>query len=410
MGTRAATGLDVRGDFPILARPVRGQRLAYLDSAATAQKPRAVIDAIREYYERQNANISRSVHQLSEESTLAFEAARATVQRFLGARRAEEIVFTAGTTAAINLVAQSWGAANVGPGDEVVVTLYEHHSNFVPWQALAHRAGAAFRVVPLREDGSLDLNAYRQALSPRTKVVAVSHVSNVLGSVTPLAEMARLAHAVGAIVVADGAQAVAHLPVDVRALGVDFYAFSGHKLYGPTGIGVLWGRHELLSAMPPWQLGGGMIELVTVERTTWAPPPARFEAGTPGIAEAIGLAAAIEYVQALGFESIVAHEEELLAYALPKVTAVPGLRLFGSAPGRLGVLSFTLGDIHPHDLGTILDTAGVAVRAGHHCAQPLMQAFGVAATVRASFGVYSSRGDVDQLVTGLAEARRRFAQ
>jgi cysteine desulfurase/selenocysteine lyase len=294
-------------------------------------------------------------------------------------------------------------------GDEVIVTGYEHHSNFVPWQTVAHRTGAAFRVVPVLADGSLDLDAYQAMLGPRTRVVALSHASNVLGTVTPVGEMARRAHEVGAIVVVDGAQAVPHLPVDVRALDADFYAFSGHKLYGPMGVGVLYGRRQLLRRMPPWQTGGGMIERVTVEATTWAAPPARFEAGTPPVAEAIGLAVAIRYLEELGLDAIASHEEALLRYALERLSEVPALRVLGSAPQRIGVVSFVLGEIHPHDLGTILDGAGVAVRAGHHCAQPLMQALRLPATVRASLGVYNTREDIDQLVAGLHDARERFA-
>jgi cysteine desulfurase/selenocysteine lyase len=400
----------VREDFPILARANRGRRLAYLDSAATAQKPRVVLDVMRDFYLHHNANIARSVHQLSEEATTAYEDAREAVRRFLNAERAEEIIFTSGTTAAINMVAQAWGGATLHAGDEVIVTGYEHHSNFVPWQTVAHRTGAAFRVVPVAEDGTLDLAAYRAMLGPRTRVVALSHASNVLGTVTPIAEMARLAHQAGAIVVVDGAQAVPHMPVDVQALDVDCYAFSGHKLYGPTGIGVLYGRHQLLRRMPPWQTGGGMIEQVTVESTTWAPPPARFEAGTPAVAEAIGLAAAIRYLEELGLDAIAESEERVLAYALDRLAEVPGLRLLGSAPHRIGVLSFVLGEIHPHDLGTVLDVAGVAVRAGHHCAQPLMRTLRLPATVRASLGVYTTREDIDQLVTGLHGALERFAR
>jgi cysteine desulfurase/selenocysteine lyase len=399
----------VRQDFPILTRTPRGQRLAYLDSAATAQKPRVVVDTMREFYLHHNANISRSVHQLSEEATIAFEEAREVVRRFLNAEAVEEIVFTAGTTAAINLVAQAWGGATLHAGDEVIVTGYEHHSNFVPWQTVAHRTGAAFRMVPVSPDGTVDLDAYQALLGPRTKVVALSHASNVLGTVTPLVEMTRMAHQAGAVVVVDGAQAVPHLPVDVRALDADFYAFSGHKLYGPTGIGVLYGRRHLLRRMPPWQTGGGMIERVTVEATTWAAPPARFEAGTPAVAEAIGLAAAIRYLEGLGLDAIATHEASVLAYALAQLAEVPGIRLHGSAPQRIGVLSFVLGEIHPHDLGTILDAAGVAVRAGHHCAQPLMQALRLPATVRASLGVYNTREDIDQLVAGLHDALERFA-
>ena len=398
----------VRADFPILGRQVRGRRLAYLDSAATAQKPLVVVDAVRDFYLTSNANIARSVHQLGEEATAAYERTREVVRRFINAGSADEIVFTAGTTASLNLVAQAWGAATLQAGDEIVLTLMEHHSNIVPWQMVAHRAGAVLRVVPLAPDGSLDMDAYRGLLTSRTRIVALSHVSNVLGTVNPVAELTDLAHRAGAVVVVDGAQAVPHLPVDVRALDCDFYAFSGHKLYGPTGIGVLYGRKKLLDRMPPWQGGGGMIETVTFEATTWAPPPTRYEAGTPPIAEAVGLMAAIGYLQQIGFDAIREHEEELLAYAAARLAEIPGLRLFGAAPGKIGVLSFVLGEIHPHDLGTILDANGVSVRAGHHCCQPLMKHLKLPATVRASLGVYNTREDVDQLVAGLEEARTRF--
>jgi cysteine desulfurase/selenocysteine lyase len=398
----------VRADFPILDRQVRGRRLAYLDSAATAQKPLVVVDAIRDFYLTSNANIARSVHQLGEEATAAYERTREVVRRFINAGSADEIVFTAGTTASLNLVAQAWGAATLKPGDEIVLTLMEHHSNIVPWQMVAHRAGAVLRVVPLTPDGALDLDVYRGLLTSRTRIVALSHVSNVLGTVNPVAELTDLAHRAGAVVVVDGAQAVPHIPVDVRALDCDFYAFSGHKLYGPTGIGVLYGRKKLLDRMPPWQGGGGMIETVTFDATTWAPPPGRFEAGTPPIAEAVGLMAAIRYLQRLGSEAIQAHEEALLAYATGRLAEIPGLQLFGTAPGKIGVLSFVLGEIHPHDLGTILDANGVSVRAGHHCCQPLMKHLKLPATVRASLGVYNTREDVDQLVAGLEEARTRF--
>jgi cysteine desulfurase/selenocysteine lyase len=399
----------IRADFPILDRQVRGRRLAYLDSAATAQKPLVVVDAIRDFYLTSNANIARSVHQLGEEATAAYERTREVVRRFVNAESADEVVFTAGTTASLNLVAQAWGAATLQAGDEIVLTLMEHHSNIVPWQMVAHRAGAVLRVVPLTPDGALDMDAYRGLLTSRTRIVALSHVSNVLGTVNPVAEMTDLAHRAGAVVVVDGAQAVPHIPVDVRGLDCDFYAFSGHKLYGPTGIGVLYGRKKLLDRMPPWQGGGGMIETVTFDATTWAPPPTRYEAGTPPIAEAVGLMAAIGYLQQIGFEAIREHEEGLLAYATDRLAEIPGLRLFGTAPGKIGVLSFVLGEIHPHDLGTILDANGVSVRAGHHCCQPLMKHLKLPATVRASLGIYSTREDVDQLVAGLEEARKRFA-
>jgi cysteine desulfurase/selenocysteine lyase len=399
----------VRADFPILERLIRGRRLAYLDNAATAQKPLVVADAVHDFYTAHNANVVRGVHLLGEEATGAYERAREVVRRFLNAASPEEIVFTHGTTAGLNLIAQAWGGANLHVGDEIVLTMMEHHSNIVPWQMVAHRTGAVLRVVPLTSDGSVDMEAYRGLVTARTKVVAVSHVSNVLGSVAPVVEMAAVAHRVGAIVVVDGAQSVPHMAVDVRALDCDLFVFSGHKLYGPTGVGVLYGKRALLDRMPPWQTGGGMIETVTFEATTWAPPPARFEAGTPPIASVIGLAAAIEYLDGLGIDAIADHEEALLDYATTTLAEVPGLRLFGTAPGKLGVLSFVLGEIHPHDLGTILDAQGVAVRAGHHCAQPLMKHLRLPATVRASLGLYNTREDIDQLVAGLDDARRRFS-
>lgn len=398
----------VRGDFPILGRQVRGRRLAYLDSAATAQKPQAVIEAISDFYRTKNANTARSVHLLSEEATAAYERARTVARRFIGAESTDEIVFTSGTTAGINLVAHAWAGASLRAGDEILLTLMEHHSNIVPWQMVAHRTGAQIRVVPLTPDGALDLDAWQSLLSPRTRIVALSHVSNVLGTVNPIADLVAQAHRVGAIVAVDGAQGVPHLPVDVRALGCDFYAFSGHKLYGPTGVGVLYGRRALLERMPPWQTGGGMIETVSFDGTTFAPPPARFEAGTPPIAGAVGLAVAMEYLEGLGLDVIGAHEHVLLEYATASLAEIPGIRLFGTTPGKAGVLSFVLGEIHPHDLGTVLDVSGVSVRAGHHCAQPLMKHLRLPATVRASFGLYNTRQDVDQLVEGLHEARRRF--
>ena len=398
----------VRADFPILERLIRGRRLAYLDNAATAQKPLVVADAVHDFYTAHNANVVRGVHLLGEEATGAYERTREVVRRFLNAGSPEEIVFTHGTTAGLNLVAQAWGGANLQAGDEVVLTVMEHHSNIVPWQMVAHRTGAVLRVVPLTADGSVDMEAYRSLVTARTRVVAVSQVSNVLGTVAPIVEMAAIAHKVGAIIVVDGAQSVPHMSVDVRALDCDVFVFSGHKLYGPTGVGVLYGKRALLDRMPPWQTGGGMIETVTFEATTWAPPPARFEAGTPPIASVIGLGAAIEYLDGLGIDAIADHEAALLDYATMVLEEVPGLKLFGSAPGKLGVLSFVLGEIHPHDLGTILDAGGVAVRAGHHCAQPLMKHLRLPATVRASLGLYNTREDIDQLVAGLDDARRRF--
>jgi len=404
-------GFDVqriRKDFPILDQEVNGRPLAYLDNAATAQKPRAVIETLVRFYERDNGAVHRAVHRLGERSTEAYEGARRTVARFLGAADPSEVVFVRGTTEGINLVAGSWGPENVGSGDEILVTQMEHHSNIVPWQLLCQRVGARLRVLPVEDDGALAMGELDALLSPRTKLVAVSHVSNVLGTLAPVREIAERAHAVGALVAVDGAQSVPHLPVDVGALGCDFFAFSGHKVFGPTGIGALWARRELLDAMPPWQGGGGMIASVRFEETTFAPSPGRFEAGTPNAADAAGLAAALDYVESVGRERIAAWEKELLVYAQEQMANVPGLRILGTAPGKASVISFVMEGVHAHDLGTILDTEGVAVRAGHHCAQPLMERFGLTATARASLALYNTREDVDALVRGLETARGIF--
>ncbi len=401
---------DFARDFPILARPVRGRRLAYLDNGATTHKPEAVIEAESRFYRESNANIHRGVHWLSQHATDLYEQARERVRGLLGAARADEIVFTRGTTEAINLVAYSWGRANLRPGDEIVLTGMEHHSNIVPWQLVAGQAGATIRVVPLTDSGELRLDAYEALLGPRTRLVAVVHVSNALGTVNPVARMIELAHAVGARVLVDGAQAVAHQPVDVQALGCDFYAFSGHKLYGPTGIGALYARSELLEAMPPWQGGGDMIRTVAFEGSTWAEPPQRFEAGTPNIAGAIGLAAAIDYVAAIGLQRIADHEHRLLEHATAAVERIPGLRLIGTAPEKAGILSFVVDGIHPHDLGTILDAEGVAIRAGHHCAMPVMTRFGIPGTARASFALYNDERDVEALVAGIGKAQQMFGR
>ena len=398
----------VREDFPILAREVHGRPLAYLDNAASTQKPRAVAAAIVDCYEGWYANVERGVHTLSQLATERRERARETVRRFLNAPSTEEIVFTRGTTESINLVAGAWGRANVGPGDEVLITGLEHHSNLVPWQRLCEERGALLRVAPLDDRGEVLLEDFERLLSPRTRVAAFAHVSNALGTVNPVREMAGLAHAVGAAVVVDGAQAVPHMPVDVRALGCDFYAFSGHKVYGPSGIGALWGRAELLDAMPPWQGGGGMIRTVSFAGSTFAPPPHRFEAGTPAIEGAIGLAAALDYLTAIGLPAVGAWEGELLALAAERLAEVPGLRPIGTARRKAAVLSFTLEGIHPHDVGTILDREGIAIRAGHHCAQPLMERFRVPATSRASFGLYNTREEVEALAAALHRARELF--
>jgi cysteine desulfurase/selenocysteine lyase len=400
----------VRADFPILSRTVRaGRPLVYLDNAATSQKPRQVIDAISRFYGRDNANIHRGLHYLSEHATAAFDAAREKVARFLGAGSAREIVFTRGTTEAINLVAQSWARTNLRPGDEILVTAMEHHANLVPWQLVCEQTGAAFRAVPITDRGELDLDAFERMMTDRTRLLAVGHVSNALGTVNPVRELAARAHARGALVLVDGAQSAPHLRVDVAELGCDFFACSAHKLFGPTGVGVLYGRTAILDAMPPWQAGGDMIERVTLERSTWASPPARFEAGTPPIAEVIGLAAAIDYVEMVGRDAIAQWEGELLARATDLVGALPGVRLIGTAREKAGVLSFVMEGIHPHDVGTVLDDEGVAVRAGHHCAQPVMQRFGIPATVRASFAFYNTTSEIDALVRGVERARKVFS-
>ena len=399
---------SVRADFPILSRTVHGKPLVFLDSGASAQKPRAVIDAISRCYETEYANIHRGVYELSAKATEAYEGARARVQRFVNARSASEIVFTKGATEAINLVATSWGGAFLGEGDEVVLSVLEHHANIVPWQLLRERTGIVLKVVPTDERGDFPLDAYAALVGPRTKLVALTHVSNALGTVTPVDEIVRIAHDRGALVLLDGAQGIVHCPVDVQALDVDFYCFSGHKLYGPSGIGVLYGKETLLAAMPPYQGGGDMIERVTFERTTFAPPPARFEAGTPPIAGAVGLHAAIDYVASFDPSAVAAHEHDLLIYATERLGALNNIRLYGTAPGKAAIVSFTMDHVHSHDVGTILDRAGVAVRVGHHCAQPLMDHFGIAGTVRASFGLYNSRADIDRLIDGLDEVREIF--
>ena len=408
----SAAALDVaavRAQFPIFAQRIHGKPLVYLDSAATAQKPLAVLAALDRFYRDDYASVHRGVHLLSQRATQASEAARARVARCLGAGDPGEVVFTRGATEALNLVAWSFARPRLQPGDEVLVTEMEHHSNIVPWQIVTAEAGARLVVAPVDDRAELRLDELARLLSPRTRVVACVHVSNAVGTVNPVAEIARLARGVGAAVVVDGAQAVPHLPVDVQALGCDFYAFSGHKVYGPTGIGALWGRREHLAAMPPYQGGGGMIARVSFAGTEYAPPPARFEAGTPHGAGAVGLAAALDWLEELGLGVAGAHEHELLAYATELLGAIPGVRLVGTARERAAVLSFLVEGVHAHDLGTILDADGVAVRAGHHCAQPLMERFGIAATARASFAVYNSREDVEALAGAVARAQRIFA-
>ncbi len=399
---------SVRRDFPILSRTVYGRPLVYLDNAASAQKPHAVIDAERRLYEEEYANVHRGVYWLSERCTARYDSARQTVREFLNARHAHEIIFTRNATEAINLVAASWGRTFLREGDEILLTEMEHHANIVPWQLLRAEKGIRLKAAPIDDDGALMLDRFAAMIGPRTRLVAISNMSNVLGTVLPVREMTRLAHAAGALVLIDGAQAVTHGRVDVQDIGCDFYVFSGHKLYGPTGIGVLWGREELLDAMPPYQGGGDMIESVTLEQTSFAPLPAKFEAGTPAIAQAIGLAAAIDYVRSLGLERIAAHEASLLAHAEARLREVPGLRLIGTAPGKGAVLSFAMAGAHPHDIATVLDRHGIAIRAGHHCAQPLMVRLDVPATARASFALYNTRAEVDVLAAALHKVEEMF--
>ena len=398
----------VRADFPILATQVRGKRLAFLDTAASSQRPSAVIDAVVHYERTQHANVHRGVYELSQKATDAFEHARRRVQRFLNAASVREIIFTRGTTESINLVAQSWGRS-LSPGDEILISWMEHHANIVPWQMLCERTGARLRVAPIDQRGELDIAAFERLLSPRTKLVAITQVSNSLGTILPLPRIIAAAKANGSLVLVDGAQAVAHSRIDVQALGCDFYVFSSHKLYGPTGIGVLWAREAVLADMPPWQGGGDMIRTVSFEKTTYNDLPYRFEAGTPNISGAIGLAAAIDYLDSLDIDKVAAHEQRLLRTATDALLSIDGLRIIGEAEHKAGVISFTLADVHPHDLGTILDTEGVAVRAGHHCAMPVMQFFDVPATARASFGCYTNDADIEQLIVALHRAREVFA-
>jgi cysteine desulfurase/selenocysteine lyase len=408
----ARTGFDVqavRRDFPILGERVHGRPLIYLDNAATTQKPRAVIHRIAQYYEHDNSNVHRGVHALSQRATDQYEGARQTAARFLNAKDANEIVFVRGTTEGINLVAQTYGLVHVGAGDEVVITAMEHHSNIVPWQMLCEQKRARLRVVPITDAGEVRLDEYERLLSDRTKIVSAVHVSNALGTINPVSEMIRLARRRGIPVVLDGAQAVAHMPVDVQALDCDFYTFSGHKVFGPTGIGVLWGRRELLEAMPPYQGGGDMISSVTFELTRYNQVPYKFEAGTPNIADTIALATALEYVSAIGLDRIAAHEHELLVYGTDALSRIPGLRMTGTAADKAGILAFVLEGIHPHDVGTIADREGVAIRTGHHCCQPLMDRLGVPATARASLAVYNTREEIDALIAAIEKVREVFA-
>jgi len=398
----------IRKDFPILARNARGKRLVYLDNAATTQKPQQVIDRIVRYYAEENSNVHRGVHYLSEVATVEYENARTFVQRFLNARDVKEIVFTRGTTESINLVAQSWGRANVREGDEIIISAIEHHSNIVPWQMLCEEKRATLRVIPVADNGDLLIDEYERMLNPRVKLVSVGHASNALGTINPIKRMIAAAHANGSLVLIDGAQGVPHMRVDVQDLGCDFYAFSGHKVYGPTGVGVLYGREALLDAMPPWQGGGDMILSVSFEKTTYNALPYKFEAGTPNIEGVIALAAALDYVSSIGLDAISAYEHELRLYATARLQEIEGLRIIGTAREKAAVISFVLEGVHPHDIGTILDQEGIAVRTGHHCAQPLMMRFNVPATGRASFGLYNTKEEADVLVAGLRKVIEVF--
>lgn len=411
---KLATGIDsidvnaIRADFPVLDQKVNGKPLVYLDNAATTQKPRQVIDTIDEYYRRYNSNIHRGVHSLSEKATAAYEAARETVRDFINAPATREIIFVRGATEGINLVAQSYGMENLKAGDEIIISEMEHHSNIVPWQLLCERTGAVLRVIPINDDGELKLEAYQSLLGPKTKLVSIVHISNALGTINPVKQIVDLAHEHDALVLVDGAQATAHTGIDVQALDCDFYVFSGHKMFGPTGIGVLYGKTDLLNAMPPYQSGGDMIKMVTLEKTLFNELPYKFEAGTPHIAGVIGMGAAINYIKSIGLDNIAAYEHDLLDYAAAAVSDIKGLKLVGTAKKKTSILSFTLGNIHAHDIGTILDHEGVAIRAGHHCAMPVMERFGIPATARASFALYNSRGEVDTLVKALNKCKEIF--
>jgi cysteine desulfurase / selenocysteine lyase len=398
----------VRAEFPILGRSINGKPLVYLDSAASSQRPWPVLRAVEHYETMLHANVHRGVHSLSQWATDAYEGSREIVRRFINARSTREIVFVRGTTEAINLVANSWGRGALGAGDEVLITHLEHHANIVPWQMICAATGAKLRAAPLTPSGELDLDAFSKLLTPRTRLVALAHVSNALGTVLPVQKIVRLAHAQGVPVLLDGAQAIPHASVDVRELDCDFYAFSGHKVYGPTGIGVLYGRESLLESMPPWQGGGDMILSVSIEASSYNELPWKFEAGTPNIAGAIGLGAALEYLESLGRAAVAAHEHSLLTLANARLVTVPGLRLIGTASDKAAVISFTLEGVHPHDIGTILDSEGIAIRTGHHCAMPVMQYYSLAATARASFGCYNNTHDVERLVQGLHKVREVF--
>ncbi|MGA3239012.1 MAG: cysteine desulfurase [Bryobacteraceae bacterium] len=399
----------LREDFPVLKQLIHGKPLVYLDNAATAQKPQSVIDAIVKFYAVDCANIHRGVHELSQRSTKTYELTRAKVKKFLNARHQHEIIFVRGTTEGINLVTQTWGRRNVKAGDEIIVAGLEHHSNIVPWQMLCEETGALLRIIPIDDRGDLILDEYAKLLNPRTRMVAIGHVSNALGTINPVRKIIEMAHAAGALTLVDGAQAVPHMKVDVQALDADFYAFSGHKLFGPTGIGVLYGKADLLNAMPPYQGGGDMIRTVTFEKTTYNDLPYKFEAGTPDIAGGIGLGAAIDYVNHIGIDQIAAYEHELLLYGTEAVSQIPGLRIIGTAREKAAVISFVMEGIHPHDIGTVLDRMGIAVRTGHHCAQPVMDRYQIPATTRASFAFYNTTAEIDSLVAGLHKVKEIFS-
>ncbi len=401
--------LKYRKDFPILNQKVHGVPLVYLDNAATTQKPLSVIEAENKYYREYNANIHRGVHLLSQQATKAYEDARVKIQKFINAANSAEIIYTRGTTEGINLVAQTWGRKNVQAGDEILVSAMEHHSNIVPWQMLCEEKGAKLKVIPINDAGELLMDEFKKLVTSKTKLVAVTHVSNALGTINPIADIIQYAHSKGVLVLIDGAQSIPHIKVDVQALDCDFYAFSGHKIYAPTGIGVLYGKYKLLDAMPPYQGGGDMIASVTFEKTTYAKLPNKFEAGTPHIAGVIGLGAALDYVSAIGVDRIAAHEHELLVYGTQALSKIKEIRIIGTAAMKAGVISFTLGEIHPHDIGTILDKQGVAIRAGHHCAQPVMERFDIPATARASFGLYNVKEEIDVLVTAIQKTLEVFA-
>ncbi len=399
---------EVRKDFPVLHQMVNGHPLVYLDNGATSQKPRAVIDTVSHYYETYNANIHRGVHFLSENATREYEAARDTAQKFINAADRREVIYVRGTTEGINLVAQAYGRPRLKAGDEIVISTMEHHSNIVPWQMLCQQTGAKLKVVPVTDEGEFEFEAYLKLLGPKTRIVATVHLSNSLGTINPVKKIVEAAKAQGAMTLLDGAQSVPHIPVDVQDIGCDFYAFSGHKVFGPTGIGVLYGRQELLDDMEPYQGGGDMIRTVSFEETTYNDLPHKFEAGTPNIVGAIGLAAALDYVSNLGIDAIAAHEDDVVAYATEKVADIPGIRIIGTALEKSGIISFLMDGVHPHDIGTVLDSQGIAIRAGHHCTMPLMKRFGVAATSRASFALYNTKEEADALVAGIWKVKEMF--